>query len=380
MATGSVRASAVVIVLASAIALIGGCGAGKTQVVCLSGCCSPTEEACFAPQYVYATGLQGQVSIFPVDGNTGGLSAPSSTSGPRASLGMVALNNQFLYVSNPPFSGSAPEIDAWSIDGSTGALSTVPGSPFALGALSIPGGLAADNLGSYLYVADAIQIDGFKADATGALTAVPGSPFPSGSNLYLTVDPQDRFVFAADNDPPVGVFAFTIDAGSGALTAVQGSPFAAIPGFLGNTQPGQIVVDGTGNFVYEVLTSTNQIAAFSIVAPAGTLNLVPGSPFATGGGPLPIVTVNSLLYVSNANDGTISGYSINPTSGVLTPLANSPFAIRAGALTTDPGGNYLYASTASGMMAYRIDGGTGNLTPISSPVPYTGATVLAFVE
>jgi 6-phosphogluconolactonase (cycloisomerase 2 family) len=117
---------------------------------------------------------------------------------------MAALNNQFLYISNPQLSwGTASSvIDAWSINPTTGALSIVPGSPFSLGPLNIAAGLAVNSAAQVLYAADAGKIHALKADATGALSPILGSPFPAATNVYLTVDPQNRFVFASDDTHP----------------------------------------------------------------------------------------------------------------------------------------------------------------------------------
>jgi len=294
-------------------------------------------------------------------------------------LGMAALNNQFLYVSDPQATvGGMSNIDAWTIDLSTGALKTVSGSPFSLGPLSYAGGLATNAPAQILYVGDAGKIDALKADATGALSPILGSPFPAGVNLYLTVDPQTRFLFASEETPPGNVLAFTIDASTGGLTAVQGSPYPTIPGYVGNTQPTEIVVDSSGSFVYTGLLTTGQVAAFSIM-PSGALNPVPGSPFAAGKSPIALATVNGFLYVSNALDETISGYSINPTTGVLTPLSNSPFPIHGGALAASLSGPFLYTTGSGGLMTLSIDS-TGALTPVGSVIPYAGATVLTIVE
>lgn len=356
-------------------ALLAGCGSNRGPIVCpaTNGCgCGAGSQLCVAPQFLYAAGTNGQVTVFPIT-STGALGSSTSVSGPSLTLGMTVLDNQYLYVSNPqPEIGSA--VNAWALGSGTGTLTTVPGSPFALGAFSVAGGLANDSALPVVYVADAGKIDALQADSTGALKPISGSPFPSGTNLYLTVDPQNRFLFAADDDPPGSVLAFTINS-SGGLAAVQGSPF---PATTGNTQPGQIVVDASGSFVYTTLTSTGQVAAFSIsTTPSGALTAVPGSPFAASSQPLSLATVSSYLYVSNAGDGTISGYSINSTTGVLTPLANSPFAIRGAALAIDPIGPYLYASGSSGILAFTINTQTGALAPIAgSPFAAPPATVM----
>jgi len=356
-----------------AIALLAMAGCGTSPKVCnLTGCCGSTTDACRAPQYLYAAGITGQVTAFPV-ASSGALGTPISVAGPTHTLGITALNNQFLYVSD--FQSQA--VDGWSINQGTGDLTSLTGSPFDLGLFSA--GLATNRTANVLYAADAAKIGAFKADATGALTALPGSPFPAGTNLFLAMDPQNRFLFASELDTPGGIDAFTIDS-TGALTTVAGSPFPAIPNFVEDTRPNTIVVDPTGSFVYLALGGTGQIAAFSIVTSSGALNPVPGSPFASGNTPLTMVVANNFLYASNALDGTLSGYSIAPTTGILTPLSGSPFQIRAAALATDPGGAILYASGATGIMAFTIDA-SGGLTPITgSPYPSGPATVLTFVQ
>lgn len=161
---------------------------------------------------------------------------------------------------------------------------------------------------------------------------------------------------------------------------MAGSPFATILGYVGNTQPSQIVVDSTGSFVYTGLKATGQIAGFSIDASTGALTLMPDSPFPAGNDPIALVTAGNFLYVSNALDGTISGYRINPTTGALTQLSGSPFAIPGGALATDPSGSYLYTTGFGGLQAFSLNPQTGALTAIGSPIAYDGATVLTFVQ
>lgn len=370
---GQVALALILIGLLTLLAL-NGCGGTNTKVCNLSGCCAGS-DACRAPQYLYATGLNGQVTAFPVSSN-GALGTAISIPGPTETLGMAVLNNQFIYVSDLKNSS----LDAWSINLGTGALTTIPGSPFSLTSSPFGSGVSASNQANVVYVAEAGQIEAFKADSTGVLSAVAGSPFPSGSNLYLTVDPLGRFLFASDDDPPGSVFVFTIDS-AGALHAVAGSPFPTTTNPLGNTQPDEIMVDSTGSFVYTTLRATGQVAAFSIDASSGVLTTVPGSPFPAGNGPITLTTANKFVYVSNATDQTISGYSITPVTGVLTPLSGSPFPIRAGALTTDPSGSFFYAAGSTGILAFTIDSTTGGLTPIAgSPFPPSGATVLAFVQ
>jgi 6-phosphogluconolactonase (cycloisomerase 2 family) len=206
---------------------------------------------------------------------------------------------------------------------------------------------------------------------------VPGSPFAAGINLYLALDPQNRFLFAANDGPPASVLGFSIDPSTGALTPVPGASFPVTSNFTSPMQLGPIVVDATGKFVYVALTFSDEVVAFSIGS-NGALTTVPGSPFAAGTTPISMTTAKNFLYVSNTTG--ISGYSIDVSNGVLTPLAGSPFAIQATPITTDSNGNYLYGSSVAGMLSFRIDPSSGALTEIGLTVPFTRATVLAYVQ
>jgi 6-phosphogluconolactonase len=350
------------------------------------GCGTKQPLLCSCPasytDYIYAVGSHGEITTFPVHQIGAELGTPTTTPGPAASAGIAQVNNAFLYASDPQAQSGA-SINAWTINTQSGTLTT--GSPFVLGPSAQPNGLAVagnqpGSPGPFLYVADAGKIDALEVNtATGALTAVPASPFSSGTNLYLTVDPMNRFVFAADEDSPGGVLAFTIDASTGALTDVPGSPFL-IGSNSNPVSPGQIVVDPMGSFVYVTLPATGQVAGFSINAPSGMLTPIPGSPFAAGSGASAMeVTTLEFLYVANTMADSISGYSINETTGALTPLASSPFSVPGvTALAIDDYGD-VYASGENGMESFSVGPG-GELATFGSPVASSAATALTLVQ
>jgi 6-phosphogluconolactonase len=354
--------------------LLAGCGSTQ-HVVCpatSSECGCGGNVPCVAPQYLFATNTSGQVALFPVDYSTGALGTPATASGPTAGLGIAALGGQFLYASD----FQTAQIYGWTI-GANGSLSVTPGSPFTTGPLSVPGGLAADATGEMIYAAGAGTITGYAVNSMGALNSTVTAT--SGLNFFLTLDPADQYLFASVDEPPGSIAAFTVDSTTGALSSVAGSPFAADPNNASNCQPGQIVVDPSGNYVYVPLYATNQVAAFSIVKPAGTLTPVPGSPFAAGEHPESIIAVNNLLYVGNFGDDTLSGYSIDASTGVLTPLAGSPFQVHGAQMVSDPLGRYLYITGAGGIQVFSIDPTTGALTPIAgSPFPHAGVTLMTY--
>jgi 6-phosphogluconolactonase len=299
-----------------------------------------------------------------IDPSTGGLSVvPSAPMFFFCSGGIAAVGGQFLYVSVPQSDcgGTGSAIFGYSLDQATGATTSLAGSPFVLGLGNSSEGMATKPGNNLLYVADAGAIDAFTIDSsTGVLSPLAGSPFTSGSNPELVVDPSGKFLYASDDDPPGGVFAFAIGS-TGALTPIAGSPFA-ISGQGSNNQPLGIV--DTGNFVYVALYESNQIAAFSINTETGALASVPGSPFATGTNPtvLALTPGKNFLYGINSLDGSISGFAID-TTGALTAVPGSPSGQDGATLAVDLSGSYLYVSTSAGIFDFDIDPTTGALTP-----------------
>lgn len=371
-------------VVALALALAS-CGTNAPPVICNaptssggSCTCGSGMPACPispGPEFLYATSIGGQILAFSIDHNSGALTTIGSVPGPSPpSLGLTTVNNQFLYASDT----HNAQLDGFSINQTTGALTALAGSPFTTGTFSFPGDLTSPPGSSLLYAADADTIDAFTMSAAGAPTALSVSPFLPEVNFFLAVDPSGKFLYASDDDPPGGIFAFTIDS-TGVLAAVPDSPFT-IPG---QTVPNSLplgIVD-TGSYVYAALSQTNQIAAFSIVSGTGALSPVPGSPFSAGATLITVVFANGFLYA--LYDGGISGYSVNSNNGVLTPLSGSPFAIIGGSISivTDSFGEYLYVSELAGIQAFSINSTSGALTPVAgSPFPGSGATLLTVVQ
>ncbi len=269
----------------------------------------------------------GNVSAFLIDAASGALtpvvgSPFAAGDGPMAAA--VDPSGQYLYVVN----GTSNDVSAYVIDGASGALTPVAGSPFAAGLA--PSGVAVDPLGRYVYVADSgfgffPSISGYTLDgATGVLTPLAGSPFMVvGSPRAVAVNPAGTFLLVAD--AIVGVQVLSIDAASGGLTAVAGSPFAA------GTMSWAVTVDATGQRVFVANRSSNNVSAFSLDAASGALAPVAGSPFAAVAGPswVAVDASGSFAYVANidafATPFNVNGYSVD-AGGALAPVAGSPFS------------------------------------------------------
>jgi len=297
---------------------------------------------------------------------------------------LPARAQQFVYAANE----GSNTVSGYSVS-ATGALTPVPGSPFAAG--PYPVFVTVDPLGRFAYVANyACQfgvgcgstpssVSAYTVNpSTGALTPVLGSPFATGVGSYqVTVAPSGRFAYVTNfysND----ISAFSIDARSGALTPVPGSPFAS-----GGVSPNSVVVDPSGQFAYvqnfysdaTVQPNTSNVSAFRIGA-AGGLTFIAGSPFALGTGSGSSMAVTSCcLYAANTYASTVTGYSIDPATGALSPLAGSPFpdVQPPTSVTLDPGGHFAYVpnGATNTVSVYSIDG-QGNLTPVAGS-PFASA-------
>jgi 6-phosphogluconolactonase (cycloisomerase 2 family) len=82
--------------------------------------------------------------------------------------------------------------------------------------------IAIDPSGRFLYVGchNSALINAFTIDPdSGALSPVPGSPFAApGNPLFVLVDPSGQFLYAGTDSATAGVLGYTIDQTSGALT------------------------------------------------------------------------------------------------------------------------------------------------------------------
>ena len=87
-------------------------------------------------------------------------------------------------------------------------------------AYTATGSCSCEGQGSIPGSVSAYTIDG----TTGVLTQIPGSPFPAGQNSHSVVaDPTGQFLYVANHDSN-DVSAYIIDGTSGALTPIAGSP------------------------------------------------------------------------------------------------------------------------------------------------------------
>ncbi len=218
-------------------------------------------------RFLYVLDTQGFLG-FNRDTATGELAPIGPFPQPQVAVLNTSLQTpggaEFLYSSQ----GTAA-LYGLAVDGSTGSLTAIPQAtaPFAT-----PGGLAADPLGRFVFVADFLgdQVATFQVAADGKLSLV-GAPVATGDGPgAMLVDPSGTFLYvAAQNGGTVS--AYQIGSG-GDLTALS-SDIAAIP------SPTAVVLNDQTLIVTSILN--NQAALFT--TSASGLNPIPGNPLTLPG-------------------------------------------------------------------------------------------------
>ncbi len=242
-------------------------------------------------KYLFVTNaFSANISVFSIDSGSGALTAVAGSpfyanDSPGEILIPPATN--FLYVTNARIG----TVTGFTFSSSTGVLTSIPGSPFVSGAGA--SGLAVSNSATYLYVANSTavnlgstavgNISGFTINGTtGTLTPIVGSPFRSavGSGpSTLVADPNGRFIFATTPGGSYSIWAFTADPTTGQLTPSPGSPFSVEAGGLFS------IIDTTGQFFYIGSQSSTGITAYTYDQNTGQPSTVLNSPFSTGTAP-----------------------------------------------------------------------------------------------
>src|SRR2546426_520245 len=145
---------------------------------------------------------------------------------------VTPLSGQFAYVTNT----SSGDVSGYTINTINGALTPIPGSPFAAG--RFPDSLAVDPTGKFAYVSNSGTaeneflggVSGYTINATsGALTPLPGSPFAAGTvPTFAAVDPTGKFAYVVDFGA-TGNLGSTVSGNTSNPTSVALSPFPGSP-------------------------------------------------------------------------------------------------------------------------------------------------------
>jgi hypothetical protein len=278
--------------------------------------------------------------------------------------------------------------------GTDGALTALPGSPFAVGGAGLGAGLASQGAiqtadhGRFVLAADAgsNQISVLRIANDGSLTPVPGSPFASGGVEPDSIALNPGLVYVSNTGAGGSNYTGFTLGGDGRLHPIPGSTVTLPDG----SGLGDIVLNGDNTKLAGVRVNTSLIDSFTLDG-TGRPHAAPGSPYAAQGlGPFGSQfrpTNPDQLFVDNAHNGTdlgtVSAYNDLP-DGTLSSIGASPFADFQTApcwQVISHDGRYLYAldTGSADISSYAIarDGTLTLLshTPVSSTPGVTGTDI-----
>ncbi len=164
--------------------------------------------------------------------NSSGLAMAAAIGRPRvtAASGSISASTTLIVVTSAT-SAAAPRFayvtnlsdDTLSIYTVNAATGQLRGNGY-IQAGSHPNSVCLDPSGKFAYVTNNLtnNVSAFVVDpVSGALTPVPGSPFATGSFPFTAiVEPSGTFVYVTNNQPPFNISAYVIDRNTGALSAV----------------------------------------------------------------------------------------------------------------------------------------------------------------
>jgi len=280
-----------------------------------------------------------------------------------------STTSHYVYAAIP----STSELAVYREDPYSGTLTELAGTPYTIG--DGAQSLVIHPSGKFLYVANPGQnendISLFDIASNGYVTEVPPrkSVAPLGTlPKLLLMDPSGNYLYVM-NATSDNISVFSIDSNGGALTDIAGSPFS-----VGGLTPLNMQLTPDGKFLYVSVAggqpgSTNG-SIFCFGVSAGALQLLT-PPFINAEGVNPnglaIDPSGSYLYVANTQSASISIFAISPQNappGTLTEVIGSPLAdIYSGplALLLDPKGKYLYVANngSNNVAVYSISPSTG---------------------
>ncbi|MGA3107256.1 MAG: beta-propeller fold lactonase family protein [Terriglobales bacterium] len=198
--------------------------------------------------------------------------------------------------------------------------------------------LVVDPGGWFLYAGEPNGVYAFQINPeNGALSAIPGSPFAGSGITRILMDPSGNFLYSVSNT----ISTFRINRSNGSLTPTGNSVPLPSAYFFGGA------IDGP--FFYFLSASPkDDLWGYSLNANNGALTPISGLPVNFNRN-VPITALAAAdyhVYVATGEGvGKIYGYDIDPASGALAHIPGSPFEYEGGnfpAVWIDWSGRYLW--------------------------------------
>jgi 6-phosphogluconolactonase len=267
-------------------------------------------------------------------------------------------------------------IAGYRVDNNSGAFTALTGSPYFAG--NSPASLVLHPSGNYLYAVNQLgnDISLFSVNSNlGSIAEVlPRTPTGVGP-VSIVMNATGTLLFCS-NVFSTSISVYSVNASTGALTQVPGSPFTTY------SQPGQLVITPSGNFLYTVNSTISSIVGFSVTS-SGTLRTLPVTPTAYPPFSATIDPQGKYLVVTNPTENAFTMYFIHPSTGTLTTVPGTPLATETGpvAASVQPDEQYVYIAnqTSNNLSGYIIDQSTGTPTQVSGS-PFTVTSGPLFMQ
>jgi YVTN family beta-propeller protein len=167
----------------------------------------------------------GDISMFTIDANTGALTSTGQIAAGISPSVSIHPSGKFAYSANygDPYGTSAGDISMYTIDSSTGTLTSMGNVDQSEG--FGPWSMVVHSSGNFAYVVNLGDLNGdrsglflYDIDATsGALTEVGLADGGGQCPVSIALDPSGKFAYVADQCTS-NILMYSIDSTTGALT------------------------------------------------------------------------------------------------------------------------------------------------------------------
>lgn len=336
--------------------LLGGCGDDDTTVVILK----PSGKYLYvnndaAVNYVSGFAIQKDGTLVELDGSpyaTGGAATGGYYASNRIAL---APGKNLLFASNVVDS----TISVFKVSQFKGTLTQIDVPVPSGGTMGSGGSVVVSDSEKFLFVANdtSNSISVFGVSSSGVLTPVTGSPFAIGTSANgINLNFADNILYVANSTSLVALGV----AADGSLSPIAGSPFAYAAG-------GELTSFVLSSSTLGISAATGGVLSSYSIDATGAPALL--NTLSIGGSGQAVTTARngSLAILAGGGGSSISVVNV-AADGTLTQVVGSPFATAAasrGRAVATPKGTFLYASETDRVEGFSIDA-DGALTSLGT--------------
>ena len=291
-------------------------------------------------------------------------------------LGITACGQSntidFVYVASA--NADPGQVYAFAVDGESGALTQIVGSPISAGRNPIALVRAVRNDGTFIYALnhDDNTVTEYATNAEGKLKSLSTYTLQSGTDpngITVSPDQSTLYVVEAYGRDPSGALYGPATPGIGALVQLP----IGTNGALGSeaayptcNNPVAVNVLANGSVVYVVNDPSGQLTTL--------IDTVAAENRAATGNPTVTYPAAGACFGGAGANGQITSYVVNSDKS-LTPGAGSPFSagVAPNAIASDPTARFVYVTdfVTSQMYSYAVQA-NGTIQALPSPTEPTG--------